>query len=738
NDGWKDLYITNGLMRDIRNKDAHKAFANRIETSVALYMRDHPNLTKKVSIWDIVDIEQALALTPSVKLEDYAFRNNGGEGEQGVLTFTKKMDEWGLDQKNFSNGSAYADLDNDGNLDLIINNINDYATIYKNNGNPESHYFRVNPIADDPNVLAMGTKLWLETDEVKQFFEITGVRGMYSTSEPIAHFGIGKSTVIKSLKIKWPDGNEQEWQDLSANQVLSAFHSKSKPVPIKSIEMIPSLMMDCETSGLNYVHKENKFDDYKVQVLLPHKMSTLSPYMSSGDVDGDGLDDVYIGGPAGQPGMLFIQKPDGSFQEKTSEAIIKDRNQEDMGSAFFDADGDGDQDLFVVSGGNEFLPGSKSYQSRLYINEGTPGKGNFIKSENALPRMTFSGSRVKPFDMDGDGDMDLLVTGRHIVWAYPLPASSILLRNDQGKFTDVTSTVAKDLKDIGMVNDATWSDMDGDGKKDIVLTGEWMGIVILLNKGNHFEKKTDSPVLNESIGWWFSIKTADIDEDGDQDIIAGNLGLNYKYKASPDEPFEVYYYDFDENGSKDVVLTYYNFGQKFPLRGRQCSSQQVPQIAEKFPTYDMFASSNVSQIYGLDKLTNALHYAATTFASTYFENKGNGQFESHRLPKECQLSSINDMIIDDLNSDGHLDIITAGNLYNAEVETERADAGIGVTLLGDGKGGFKVLTKAQSGLDLNFDVKSLLKINTAKGNLLLAGCNNDSLKVYSLNVDHRK
>lgn len=731
NDGWKDLYITNGLMRDIRNKDAHKAFAHSIETSVAIYMKDHPNLDKKVSIWDIVDIERALSLTPSVKLKNYVFHNNHD------LTFTKQMDDWGLDQKTFSNGSAYADLDNDGNLDLIVNNINDAASIYKNNGQPgnASHYLRIKPVTDDSTALTQGTKVWIETSAGKQFFELTGMRGMYSTSEPIAHFGLGKETMVHSIKIKWPDGNEQELKEVKADQVLTILHSKSNPVIKNTAEKAIALVSRCDNSGINFIQKENKFDDYKTQVLLPHKMSANGPLMSAGDVNGDGLTDVFIGGPAGQAGVLFIQKADGSFLEKPNDAFVKDRNQEDMGSAFFDADGDGDQDLYVVSGGNEFLPGSKSYQDRLYLND---GQGNFTKNESALPQMNFSGSKVRPFDFDSDGDLDLLVMGRHVVWAYPMPASSVLLKNDGGVFSDVTASMARDLKDIGMVNDAAWADMDGDGKKDIVLTGEWMPILILLNKGDHFERKQDSPALNESIGWWFSLKTADIDGDGDEDILAGNLGLNYKYKASAKEPFEVYYYDFDDNGSKDVVLTYYNFGQKFPLRGRQCSSQQVPAIAEKFPTYDMFASSNVSQIYGEDKLEHALHNAATTFASTYFENKGNGQFEAHTLPVECQLSTINDMIIDDLNGDGHPDIITAGNMYNVEVETERADAGIGAVLLGDGKGQFRALVKAESGLDLNYDVKSLLKINTTRGKLLLAGCNNEPLKVYSFFLDNKR
>lgn len=721
NDGWKDLFITNGLMRDIRNKDAHKEFAHKVESSLADYLKTHPNPPADLSIWDIIDIEKTLSVTPSVKLKNFVFKNNGD------LTFSKKMEDWGMEEKSFSNGAAYADLDNDGDLDLIVNNINDIASIYQNNSEKSNHYIRIAPVADHKNAQIMGVKLWCETSAGTQFFEVTGVRGMYSTSESIAHFGIGKSASIKSIKIKWPDGKTQLLTDLKPDQLLRLKYSDALIIESNTNKTDPFCIEMPSACGIQFTHKENVFDDYKIQVLLPHKMSAMGPHSSVADVNGDRLDDIFIGGAAGQAGALFIQKENGEFEQKAIDAFTKDKNHEDMGSAFFDADGDTDKDLYVVSGGNEFMTGSKSYQDRLYLNDGT---GNFTKSTDALPgNLNFSGSKVRPYDFDGDGDDDLLVTGRHIVWSYPMPASSALLKNEKGKFIDITATTAPDLKDIGMVNDAVWTDVDQDGRKDIILTGEWMPIVYLQNKGERFERNKTSTTLNENVGWWWTIKSADMDGDGDQDLIAGNLGKNYKYKASAKEPFEVYYYDFDENGNKDVVLTYYNFGEKFPLRGRQCSSQQIPMLAEKFPTYHKFASSNVDQIFGKDNLAHALHYSATNFASTYFENKGNGQFEAHPLPVEAQFSSINDILIKDMDANGTLDMIAAGNLFNAEVETARADAGYGLVIRNDGKGNFTSIPKSQSGIYLPYDVKSLSIVKAGKMDLLVAGCNNAEIKV---------
>lgn len=723
NDGWKDLFITNGLMRDIRNKDAHKTFAHTVESSLAEYLKTHPNPPADLSIWDIIDLEKTLSVTPSVKLKNYIFKNNGD------LTFTKKMDDWGMTEKSFSNGASYADLDNDGDLDLIVSNINDIASIYQNNSNRHNHYLRIEAINDDKRTTVMGTKIWLETNAGNQFFEITGVRGMYSTSENLAHFGTGSETLIKKLRIHWPDGYEQILENINADQVLKLKHSEASLITFTPEISAPVFVEMPSACGIDFTHKENVFDDYKIQVLLPHKMSNMGPFSAVGDVNGDKLDDVFIGGAAAQPGALYVQNPGGEFELKANDAFTKDKVHEDMGSAFFDADGDGDQDLYVVSGGNEFMAGSKSYQDRLYLNDGT---GVFDKAVDALPTLNFSGSKVRPYDYDQDGDMDLLVTGRHMVWSYPLPASSVLLKNDKGKFMDITSVIAKDLKDIGMVNDAVWTDIDNDGKHDILLSGEWMPIVALINKGDHFERKNDIKAFNENVGWWFSIKSADMDGDGDQDIIAGNLGKNYKYKATAKEPFEVYYYDFDDNGYKDVVLTYYNFGEKYPLRGRQCSSQQIPMLAEKFPTYNKFASSNVDQIFGESKLKNALHYAATNFASTYFENKGNGQFEAYSLPVEAQFSAINDIIIRDIDHDGDQDLITAGNLFSSEVETARNDAGYGLCLLNHGKGHFTPIPKSKSGLYLPYDVKSLSVLKAGEKELMVVGCNNSGVKVVEM------
>jgi hypothetical protein len=402
---------------------------------------------------------------------------------------------------------------------------------------------------------------------------------------------------------------------------------------------------------------------------------------------------------------------------------------EDMDAAFFDADKDGDLDLYVVSGGNAWQPQADEYQDRLYLND---GKGNFSKSGKSLPDMKESGSVVRPFDYDNDGDLDLLVGGRHIPWDYPAPETSRILQNENGTFKDVTKTVAKDLMHLGLVTDAVWTDFDQNGTTDIILVGEWMPITFIRYDGKKFTNATAQFGVKNSEGWWYSIEVADMDNDGDQDLIAGNLGLNYKYKATPQEPFEVHYDDFDDNGSKDIVLSYYNFGQQFPLRGRSCSSEQVPLLAQKFKTYDLFASSNLAEVYGENNLQQALHYQAKTFASTYLENKGEGKFMMTALPNEAQLSSVNDILLDDFDGDGTKDILLAGNLYTSEIETTRNDAGIGLFLKGNGKGSFEPVLARESGFYLPYDVKKLALLKTAKEKLIMSANNNDHLVTFKV------
>ena len=726
NDGWKDIFIANGLMRDIRNKDASKKFREYVESKLYAFVQNNPN-PGNASLWDVVDINKTLKIVPSQKLKNYAYRNKGD------LTFENMTASWGFEEETFSHGAAFGDLDNDGDLDLVISNVNDPAFIYENHAGqrPGHNFLRIHPIAETDQVNQHGTKIWIETEHGEQYFEITGVRGMYSTSEMIAHFGIGNLPSVRSVKIRWMDGKEQIINNCQANQTIKVRYREAL-LPARKTSPVhkPILKKVTAQTGLKHRHQENNFDDYMTQVLLPHKMSTFGPALATGDVNQDGLDDFYIGGAAKKSGSVYLQRKNGTFELKENEVFAKHKVSEDVGAAFFDIENDGDFDLYVVSGGNEFNPRSASYQDRLYINN---GNGQFTDGSDLIPEMIFSGSVVVPEDFDQDGDVDLFIAGRHQPWNYPEPASSYLLVNNSGTFANATPFLAPDLKDVGMVNDAIWMDYDQDGRKDLLIVGEWMAPTFFKNNRDGFQKITDIEAFNQNIGWWFSVNSADMDGDGDQDIIAGNLGLNYKYKASQNEPFEVYYYDFDGNQKKDIVLTYYNFGIKYPLRGRQCSSEQIPMLAEKFKTYDVFANADVEEVYGEDKLEHALHYEATSFASSYFENLGNGQFKSHPLPTLAQISSIHAILIHDFNTDGNHDLLLAGNLYHVEVETARNDAGCGILLLGDGKGKFEVVDRDQSGFFVPYDVKHMALLRSPDQKKILVAPNDHFLQIYQNN-----
>ena len=726
NDGHKDIYVTNGLMRDIRNTDSNKAVSHYVEEVAYEWIEKNPN-AGDVSIWEILDLDKALSLVPSEKLPNYAFKNNGA-APGGNLEFTKVSEAWGLDQKTFSNGSAYADLDNDGDLDLVVNNVNEVAYIYQNNAEKllSSHFLRVRLTDEKEQKPIFGARLKIEHQGNSQWFEVTNVRGMYSTSEFTAHFGVGNSETIDKVTIHWPEGKETVLTNVKANQEITVDRQTAGNIKKEVVSAAPLFE---KTTIISYTHTENDFDDFEKQVLLPHKMSQFGPALAVGDVNGDGLEDSFIGAASGRNAQLFIQQKNDKFSAQKVSAFEKDAMHEDMDAAFFDADNDGDLDLYVVSGGNAWQPYADGYQDRLYLND---GKGNFSASEKSLPSMKESGSVVRPFDFDNDGDLDLLVGGRHVPWNWPAPETSRILQNENGIFKDVTKAIAKDLIHIGLVTDAEWTDFDQDGFTDIVLVGEWMPITFLKYDGKKFTDETGQFGIPNSEGWWYSIEAADMDNDGDQDFIAGNLGLNYKYKATPQEPFEVHYDDFDDNGSKDIVLSYYNFGEQFPLRGRSCSSQQVPLLAQKFKTYDLFASSNLEEVYGENNLQQALHYQAKTFASIYIENKGQGKFVMTALPNEAQISSVNDMLLDDFDGDGFKDILLAGNLFTSEIETTRNDAGIGLLLKGNGKGNFEPVPALQSGFYLPYDVKKLALLKTSKGDMIISANNNDILVTFKV------
>ena len=724
NDGQKDVFVTNGLLRDIRNTDADKAVAAYINQSRFDWLKEHPDGGGLTDVFDIIDLNKALALLPSQPLKNYAFKNKGD------LNFEKVMDEWGLDQESFSNGAAYGDLDNDGDLDLVVNNINAKAFVYRNNSETMggANYLRV-AVKNETNAPIYGARAKLYVGGEVQMLEATNVRGIYSTSESFMHFGLGEHTKADSLTIVWPDHMKLVLTNLEANQVIVANHNEANVVESPAKAKQPLLTDTTENFGLKFKHQENIFDDYEVQVLLPHKLSQMGPAMAIGDINNDGLDDLYMGGASGQPGTLFVQQANGSFLQTNQELFKGEAPYEDVDALFVDIDNDGAKDLFVVSGGNEYVANDLHYTDRIYMNDGT---GNFKKGA-ILNVDRASGSKAVAADYDGDGDIDVFVGARHKPHDYPSPATSALYVNTNGQLANATKENAPGLENLGMVNDAVWLDYDQDNDLDLVMVGEWMPITVFYNE-NGLLSKVDIPDFEKTQGWWFSLEKGDFDGDGDMDMIAGNLGLNYKYKTSPEAPFDVYYEDFDKNGSKDIVLGYYNDRKHYPLRGFSCSSEQIPGLKKQIKKYDIFADMEIEEVYGVNNLDNALHYQTDTFASFYMENLGNGKFKFSKLPTMAQLTNINDILVDDYNGDGFLDALCVGNLFVSEIETPRNDAGTGALLLGDGKGGFKVLPCSDSGFFASGDAKKIGMLSHQGNPIIVVANNNDAAQFFKWNL----
>ncbi len=724
NDGWKDIYVTNGLLRDIRNSDMAKKFPEFVQNTIKEFLEKNPK-AGEVELLDILDLEKALDLHPSVPLKNYAFKNLTD------LSFANATDDWGLDIESFSNGCAYADLDNDGDLDLLVNNINAPAFVFKNKSEERANanYLRVQ-LLNPRNQALQGAKVWVHAGGLKQLGEVSNARGMYSMSETIVHFGLASVERVDSIIVQWPDGSNSFQTDIQVNQTIDIVKEGATKLQTSANDEKKVTELNTKLLGLDFKHQENTFDDYARQVLLPHKMSQQGPAVSVGDVNGDDLDDIYIGGAHNQEAILYLQNKNGLFDE-SKQAWSADAIYEDVASVFFDADADGDQDLYVVSGGNAHAPRNKNYLDRFYLND---GNGNFINTPERIPRILESGSCVKVLDFDQDGDLDLFIGGRHQPWDYPTPSISRLLENKGGTFTDVTKTKAKDLIHIGMVTDAQQTDYNKDGLIDLILVGEWMPIVFLKNMGGSFELEeiniSDKRGIVKTNGWWNCIEEFDLDGDGDLDYLLGNLGKNYKYKASQEEPFTVHYHDFDENGKKDIVLSYYNFGEKYPLRGRACSAEQIPDLKKEFPNYDMFASSNLFEVYDKKALNAALHYDAFIFESVALINE-DGRYLLEYLPNLAQISSINSILKVDKGPNGNADILLAGNMYQSEVETPRNDASMGL-ILNREKSVWKITNPNDSGLYLPFDVRKIRNIKIGELNCQLVISNNDKLRLIHI------
>ncbi len=715
NDGLKDQFITNGyrvtLSKDFINwyKEREK-FLNKRPAHERDYM---------------AETREAMNNVPSEKVKNYMFRNKGN------LSFERVTESWGLDKPSFSNGFAYADLDNDGDLDLVVNNLDHQAFVYENMGTLPNTYLRLKFQGPAQNKLGLGTKVTIRTGGWEQFQEHYITRGYQSSVEPVMHFGLADARQIDEIEVIWFDGKVEHLKNVEPNQLLTLSYVNAAK-PVKSIKKPEGngFFEITDELGIDFRHIENEYDDFEEQILLPHKLSQFGPALAVADVNGDGSDDFYIGGARGQAGLLYFQGADGKFSASTNAPWQMHKQSEDLDALFFDADTDGDLDLYVVSGGNEYEVNDSLLQDRLYLNNGL---GAFTYAAEALPPMLVSGGVVKAGDLDNDGDSDLFVGGRLIPGQYPKSPRSYILENNMGVFKDITTAVAPSLSTPGMVTDATWSDFNGDNRPDLVVVGEWMPIHMLLNKNGKLEELPFREEFNENTGWWFSVTSADMDGDGDMDFVAGNLGNNYKYQASKQEPFNIYAKDFDQNGQWDIVLGYYNDHELYPVRGLQCSSQQIPDIERKFNSYNAFAEATLMDIYEEMDIGRALKYSATNFSSSYIENLGNGRFEIRALPSRAQLAPVNDIIIEDFDDDKQKDILLAGNLYGSEVETPRADGGTGLLLRGDGHGNFSEVPPHLSGLLVNGNVKKMRTIQLNKwGKAILVAANNQPLRVIAL------
>ena len=704
NDGYKDLLVTNGYVKDYTDMDFLKYSADKAM---------HAGGGEKEDI-----VKEAISKMPPSPGTSYLFRNVGGNG------FARVNSAWGLTQKTVSAGAAYADLDNDGAMDLVINNTNEFAGIYKNNARAmrNAHYLKIALKGEPGNSTGIGSKVRLFCKDTIFYQEAFPVRGFQSSVDPVLNFGLGDHTLVDSILVIWPDDRYQVLRQVKADQAVQV-RVKDADGKWQYVKEGGAVLMHAAAGP---VHVENNYNDFDRQPLLLNYLSRSGPCMAKADVNKDGLEDVFMGGSKGHPAHIYLQSAAGDLRLSPQPGIEKDSLGEDGAAAFFDADGDGDADLFVAGGGYEFEENDPLLQGRLYIND---GKGHFTKSEGAVPAWPVSAGCVTAADVDGDGDLDLFIGGRVIPGKYPLaPGSKLLLNDGKGHFTDGTPQMAPELEHTGMVTDACWIDLNKDGKPDLVMVGEWMPVKIYLNKGGKLQDVSDKYIHFSSAGWWNRIAVADLDGDGLPDLVLGNQGLNNQFQASAQEPLTLYYKDFDNNGSIDPVFCYYINGVSYPAASRDDLTTQLPGLKKKFLEYHDYADATIHELFDAEQLKDAGPLQANLLATVWLQNKGDSGFVLHQLPQEAQYAPVYAIAAVDVNGDGHKDLVLAGGNAWTRIRFGRYRAGHGTLLLNDGKGDFRYVAQPASGLRLRGDVRNMLELGSRR---LLFGVNDGQAMEYT-------
>jgi enediyne biosynthesis protein E4 len=721
NDGFKDLFVTNGIYRRPNDLDYIERISDRaVQASLA---GDDNTAVPRLLEW-----------MPHVPIPNHAYHNDGGRDPAAAnpLTFTDRTAEWGLAQPGFSSGAVYVDLNDSGALDLVVNNINAPAAIYRNRARERNGhgYLQLELRGSGGNTAGIGAKVVIWHDGMMQMLEQFPTRGFQSSVDPRLHFGIGRSTRIDSLLVVWPDHAYQLMTDLPVDRRITLAqedaggrydHATAAAPPPLFADVTDRLMIE-------YRHEEDPFVDFSREPLMPHRLSIEGPALAIGDVDGDGLDDIYVGGAKWQPGRLFLQQPDGTFRPGSAATFAADSLHEDVDAVFFDATGNGHPDLYVVSGGNEFSGEHEAMRDRLYLNDGT---GEFRRAVDALPPIFQNGATVVPGDFNGDGHVDLFVGGRSVVRHYGLTPHSYLLQNDgTGRFLDVTSERAGALAEVGLVTSAAWVDIEGDGQLDLVVVGEWMPVRVFRQRNGRFEDRTAAAGLAGTNGWWNTVAAADLTGDGRTDLVLGNLGLNSYIRASRSEPARLYVHDFSGNGTLEQILTSYRNGVSYPMLGRDELVRPNPRLRSRFDSYAAFGASRIEDLFPPSELRQATVREAYLLATSIALNRGDGTFRIEPLPLEAQFAPVYAVLADDFDGDGHADLLLAGNFHGVTPVRGRYAASFGLLLKGDGSGRFEAVDTQHSGLTIDGQTRNMGFLRHAGGDrFVVVARNSDSLRV---------